>query len=76
MLLAERRLSRSVAALWRHRYHYRDVRGVQTQAQYEYPSSDDADDASARAIPAGLAAPRQVCDESAVHNIQKAHAEC
>ena len=60
MLVAERRLARSAAALWRQRYYRRGVRNVQTQAQFEYPPPEDPVSPAVHAIPAGLATPKQV----------------
>ena len=60
MLFAEARLARCAGALWQHRPYGRSFRGVQTQAQFEYPASQEPEGPEAHAIPAGLATPRQV----------------
>lgn len=60
MLFAEARLGRCASALWRHRSYGHSFRSVQTQAQLEYPASEESEDHPAHAIPAGLATPRQV----------------
>ncbi|KIP01737.1 hypothetical protein PHLGIDRAFT_131131 [Phlebiopsis gigantea 11061_1 CR5-6] len=60
MLSAEAGLARCARALWRHRSCGRSFRCVQTQAQFEYPASQEPEGPEAHAIPAGLATPRQL----------------